>query len=84
MEVSSFWVGIKTVNSCLSDLPVSWDGEDTMLIGSEIRELSPSERAENKPNLPPYTYACAITPFICISAKILKDIILKIIGLRYI
>ncbi|MFI5383733.1 MAG: hypothetical protein ACHQXK_05805, partial [Methanosarcina thermophila] len=43
-----------------------------MLIGSEIKELRPSEKAEYKPNLPPYTYACAITPFMCIIAKILK------------
>ncbi|BAW28474.1 conserved hypothetical protein [Methanosarcina thermophila] len=52
-----------------------------MLIGSEIRELRPSEKAECKPNLPPYTNACAITPFMCIIAKILKAIILKIIRL---
>jgi hypothetical protein len=55
-----------------------------MLIGSEIRELRPRVRAENKPNPPPYTYAYAITPFICISGKILKAIILKIIRVRYI
>jgi hypothetical protein len=55
-----------------------------MLIGSEIRELRPSVRAENKPNPPPYTYACAITPFMYMSTKILKAIIIKIIRLRYI
>ena len=55
-----------------------------MLIGSEIKELRPSEKAEYKPNLPPYTYACAIAPFMCIIAKILKAILLKIIRSRYI
>jgi hypothetical protein len=53
-----------------------------MLIGSEIRELRPSVRVENKPSPPPYTAAYAITPFMSINAKILKPIILKIIELR--
>lgn len=82
MEASSLWAGIKTVNSCLSNLSESWDGEDIMLIGSEIRELRLSVRVENKPNLPPYTSAYAITPFMCIKAKILKTIIQKNIRLR--
>jgi hypothetical protein len=53
-----------------------------MLIGLEIKELRPRVRAENKLYPPPYTYACTITPFMCINTKILKAIILKIIGLR--
>jgi hypothetical protein len=51
-------------------------------MGSEIRELRPNVRVENKPNLPPYTSAYAITPFMCINAKILKAIIQKNIRLR--
>jgi hypothetical protein len=51
-------------------------------MGSEIRELRPNARVENKPNLPPYTSAYAITPFMCINAKILKAIIRKNIRLR--
>ena len=82
MEASSFWVGIKTVNSCLRSLSISWDCEDNTLTESEISKLESSARTENKPHLPPYASAYAITPSMCMNTKILNVIIQKIIRLR--
>lgn len=77
MEASSFWAGIKTVNSCLKGLSESWDDDETILIGSEIRELKQSVRAEYKPSPPPYEYALYYNPQYVYKCKNIKGYHLK-------